>query len=75
VNVLVRATGEAELTGGVAGAEGEALDVIELELGGGAADAAVLEWKRTATAVALPDRAPDLRGDVAGALGDRGRRR
>jgi hypothetical protein len=75
VNVLVRATGEAELTGGVAGAEGEALDVIELELGGGAADAAVLERIRAAPAVALPHRAPDFRADVAGPFGGRRWRR
>jgi hypothetical protein len=53
--------------------ERPAVEVIELEPVGEAADAAVLELPHAASAVARPDRAPDVRGDVAGALGRRRR--
>ncbi len=60
-------------------AERPALDVIELHLVRGAADAPALEWPRAAAVVTLPDAPPHVGGDVAAPLGRRrcvgGRRR
>ena len=45
-------------------AEREPVDVIELELIRGAADSSTLERPRAAPAIARPDPAPDLGGDI-----------
>jgi hypothetical protein len=74
-DVLVEPAEDAALVDGRARAEGEAVEVVELELVGRAADAAALQRPGAAAPVPRPDAAPDLGGDVAGALRRMGWRR
>ena len=71
-DVLVDAAEEPALVDRGARAEREPVDVIELHLIRGAADSAALERPRAAPAIARPDPAPDLGGDVAASLLRRG---
>jgi hypothetical protein len=66
--VLVEAAEEATLVDGGVPAESPPVDVIQLDLAGGAAHAAVLERPRAAAVVPLPHGAPDRGGDVSAAV-------
>jgi len=66
-DVLVPAAEDPALVDRGAGAARPTLHVVQLELVGRAADAAVLEGPGTASAIALPDGTPDLGRDVAAA--------
>jgi hypothetical protein len=69
----VEVAGEAGLLGGGPGAQGEPLDVVELEPPGGAAEPTVLERPRALPTVPLPYLPPHGRRDVAAAPGRRRR--
>jgi hypothetical protein len=74
-DVLVRATEQAARLDAGRGAEGEAMDVVELDLIRGATDPTALEWKLAPATVPLPDRPADVSGDVAAPRPRRGRGR